>query len=420
MEKVKAINRTDLVSLSRLLSSAVVVSGGASLLGPSLASHDRRLPVVAVVAGGAVLTRQAAIGGGLDGGSGIWQWLGCLLIVLIVVLIVMLVVLCGYVSSSSVDCVDVLLLNSGNLGDHFLPFAGQDILLPLRPPSSIRRHPPSVHVHLLPPNGRRSASEKGRLKHLISVSRLVSVTVASRRLRPRHVVLHLHPPNRHRLMPRRIASVSRLAASPSSANASVRCHIALPSSTAAASPPIRPPSRKLVSDRRCVSSSPSAAVTPCLHPVISSTSPPAPAAATSPHPPSTTSILHPSGGSASPNSTLSPQPPDSFTYGPLPPPKPPQNPTSSATPSPPSSKPSPITAAVAFVLVGRLITAAVAFVLTELAVLYYPTDGGSSLNRLNSSPIFHQSPRPHPYLRFHLKSTNRDQRKEIRADWRWT
>ncbi|GER32602.1 F-box family protein [Striga asiatica] len=73
-----------------------------------------------------------------------------------------------------------------------------------------------------------------------------------------------------------------------------------------------------------------------------------------------------------------------------------------------------------YVLVGRLITAAVAFVLTELAVLYYPTDGGSSLNRLNSSPIFHQTPRPHPYLRFHLKSTNRDQRKEIRADWRWT
>ncbi|GER34283.1 pantothenate kinase 2 [Striga asiatica] len=89
MEKVTAINRTDLVSLSRLLSSAVVVIGGGDvvlegwrrwgradvdsgrrgvgngiviwgLFGHSPTGHDRRLLVVAVVTGGVVLRRQAA------------------------------------------------------------------------------------------------------------------------------------------------------------------------------------------------------------------------------------------------------------------------------------------------------------------------------------------------------------------------
>ncbi|GER37401.1 eukaryotic initiation factor 4A [Striga asiatica] len=91
MEKVTAINRADLVSLSRLLSSAVVVIGGGDvvlegwrrwgradvdsgrrglgdflgiliwgLFGHSPTGHDRRLLVVAVVTGGVVLRRQAA------------------------------------------------------------------------------------------------------------------------------------------------------------------------------------------------------------------------------------------------------------------------------------------------------------------------------------------------------------------------
>ncbi|GER42580.1 F-box/RNI-like superfamily protein [Striga asiatica] len=98
------------------------------------------------------------------------------------------------------------------------------------------------------------------------VSRLVSVTVTSRRLRSHRVVLHLHPSNHHRLLRCRIASVSRLASLPSSTISSVRCRIAFPSSITAASPHIQPPLRRLVSDHRCVSSAPSAAVTPFLHP----------------------------------------------------------------------------------------------------------------------------------------------------------
>ncbi|GER35919.1 mog1/PsbP/DUF1795-like photosystem II reactioncenter PsbP family protein [Striga asiatica] len=89
MEKVTAINRIDLVSLSRLLSSVVVVIGGGDvvlegwrrwgrpdvdsgrrgvgngiviwgLFRSSTTGHDRRLLVVAVIAGGVLLRRRAA------------------------------------------------------------------------------------------------------------------------------------------------------------------------------------------------------------------------------------------------------------------------------------------------------------------------------------------------------------------------
>ncbi|GER49719.1 replicase polyprotein 1a [Striga asiatica] len=138
MEKVKVINRTDLVSLSRLLSSAVVVSGGGEVVLEELAAVGAL--VRRVMIGGCRWLPSSLVAGadkaGGDRRRARWWFrdlavLGCLLVVLIAVLIVMLVVLCGYVSFSSVDCVDVLLLNSGNLGDHFLPFAGQDISAPV-------------------------------------------------------------------------------------------------------------------------------------------------------------------------------------------------------------------------------------------------------------------------------------------------